>query len=98
MAGTREHPPVRKQMSTSPADTPAEVSVPMAVAMMRSTSRGSRTRTVIGTMRDLFRSIETGGLPTISGSDNLKTLQLVFGCYGAAEEKRAVRPSEIASS
>jgi predicted dehydrogenase len=51
----------------------------------------------IGTMGDLFRAIETGGEPTISGTDNLKTLQLVFGCYKAAEERRAVRPSEIAS-
>jgi predicted dehydrogenase len=49
----------------------------------------------IGTMADLFSAIETGGEPTISGADNLKTLQLVFGCYKAAEEKRAVRPSEI---
>ena len=38
---------------------------------------------------------ETGGEPSISGEDNLKTLQLVFGCYKAAEERRAVRPAEI---
>jgi predicted dehydrogenase len=49
----------------------------------------------IGTMADLFSAIETGGQPSISGEDNLKTLQLVFGCYKAAQEKRAVRPSEI---
>jgi predicted dehydrogenase len=49
----------------------------------------------IGTMADLFSAIETGGEPTISGADNLKTLQLVFGCYKAAEEKRAIKPSEI---
>jgi predicted dehydrogenase len=51
----------------------------------------------IGTMGDLFRAIETGGEPTISGEDNLKTLQLVFGCYKSAAEHRAVRPLEIAS-
>lgn len=52
----------------------------------------------IGTMADLFSAIETDGEPTISGVDNLKTLQLVFGCSRAAAEKRAVRPSEIAGS
>jgi predicted dehydrogenase len=51
----------------------------------------------IGTMGDLFQAMETGTEPTISGEDNLKTLQLVFGCYKAAAERRAVRPSEIAS-
>lgn len=51
----------------------------------------------IGTMGDLFRAIETGGEPTISGEDNLKTLQLVFGCYLSAAEHRAVRPEEIAA-
>jgi predicted dehydrogenase len=51
----------------------------------------------IGTMGDLFRAIETGGEPAISGEDNLKTLQLVFGCYRSAAEHRAVRPAEIAS-
>ncbi len=49
----------------------------------------------IGTMSDLFQAIETGGEPSISGEDNLKTLKLVFGCYKAAQEGRAVRPSEI---
>jgi predicted dehydrogenase len=48
-----------------------------------------------GTMSDLFQAIETGGQPSISGEDNLKTLQLVFGCYKAAQERRAVRPMEI---
>jgi predicted dehydrogenase len=52
----------------------------------------------IGTMADLFSAIETGGEPTISGEDNLKTLQLVFGCCRAAAEKRAVVPSQIAAS
>ncbi len=51
----------------------------------------------IGTMGDLFRAIETGGEPTISGEDNLKTLQLVFGCYRSAAEHRAVSPLEIAA-
>jgi predicted dehydrogenase len=51
----------------------------------------------IGTMGDLFGAIETGGEPSIGGADNLKTLQLVFACYKAAEERRAVRPSEIAT-
>jgi hypothetical protein len=46
-------------------------------------------------MSDLFQAIETGGQPSISGEDNLKTLQLVFGCYKAAQERRAVRPMEI---
>ena len=55
------------------------------------------SKSFIGTMGDLFQAIETGGEPTISGEDNLKTLQLVFGCYKAAAERRAVRPSEIAS-
>ena len=50
----------------------------------------------IGTMSDLFQAIKTGSEPSISGEDNLKTLQLVFGCYKAAEERRAVRPAEIA--
>ena len=50
----------------------------------------------IGTMADLFSAIETGAEPTISGMDNLKTLQIVFGCYKSVQEKRAVRPSEIA--
>lgn len=50
-----------------------------------------------GTMGDLFRAIETGGEPTISGEDNLKTLQLVFGCYKSAAEHRAVSPAEIAA-
>jgi len=52
----------------------------------------------IGTMGDLFRAIETGEEPTISGEDNLKTLQLVFGCYKSASEHRAVSPIEIASA
>ena len=51
----------------------------------------------VGTMGDLFRAIETGGEPTISGEDNLRTLQLVFGCYKSAAEHRAVSPLEIAS-
>ena len=51
----------------------------------------------IGTMGDLFRAIETGAEPTISGEDNLKTLQLVFGCYRSAAEHRSVRPEEIAA-
>jgi hypothetical protein len=50
----------------------------------------------IGTMADLFSAIQTGTEPTISGMDNLKTLQIVFGCYRSAQEKRAVRPEEIA--
>jgi len=50
----------------------------------------------IGTMGELFRAIETDGTPSIDGADNLKTLQLVFACYRAARERRAVRPSEIA--
>ena len=44
---------------------------------------------------DLFQAIETSGQPSISGEDNLKTLPLVFGCYKAAQERRAVRPMEI---
>jgi predicted dehydrogenase len=50
----------------------------------------------IGTMGELFRAIETGDTPSIDGADNLKTLQLVFACYRAARERRAVMPSEIA--
>ncbi len=51
----------------------------------------------MGTMGDLFHAIETGGESSISGEDNLKTLQLVFGCYKSAAERRAVAPSEIAA-
>jgi predicted dehydrogenase len=49
----------------------------------------------IGTMADLFIAIEKDGTPSISGEDNLKTLQAVFACYRSARERRSVRPEEI---
>jgi len=49
----------------------------------------------IGTMGELMMSIEENRESTISGNDNLKTMQLVFGCYKSAEEKRSIRPQEI---
>ena len=49
----------------------------------------------IGTMGDLFQAIEINGEASISGTDNLKTLQLVFACYTSAKERRSVKPSDI---
>jgi predicted dehydrogenase len=45
-----------------------------------------------------FTSRGMDGEPSISGEDNLRSLQLVFACYRSAEERRAVRLSEIAES
>lgn len=49
----------------------------------------------IGTMGELQMAIEENREPTISGEDNLKTMQLVFGCYKSVEEKRSVKPEEV---
>jgi predicted dehydrogenase len=48
-----------------------------------------------GTMGELFRSIETGEEPSISGRDNLGTLRLVEAAYRSAAERRAVRLDEV---
>jgi predicted dehydrogenase len=49
----------------------------------------------VATMGELFRAIETGGEPSISGRDNLRTLRLVEAAYRSAEERRTVRLEEI---
>ena len=46
-------------------------------------------------MGELFRAIETGDEPSISGRDNLDTLRLVEAAYRSATERRAVRLDEI---
>jgi predicted dehydrogenase len=42
-----------------------------------------------------MRAIEDDSEPLTSGSDNLKTLQVVFAEYRSMEEKRAVSPKEV---
>ena len=49
----------------------------------------------VGTMGELFRAIETGDEPSISGRDNLDTLRLVEAAYRSAAERRAVRLDEV---
>ena len=49
----------------------------------------------VGTMGELFRAIETGDEPSISGRDNLDTMRLVEAAYRSAEERRTVRLSEV---
>jgi predicted dehydrogenase len=51
----------------------------------------------VGTMGDLFRAIETGAEPSISGEDNLVTLRLVEAAYRSAGERRAVALAEVAA-
>jgi predicted dehydrogenase len=48
-----------------------------------------------GTMGELFRSIETGREPSISGRDNLHTLRLVEAAYRSASEGRTIRLDEV---
>ena len=48
-----------------------------------------------GTMAQLLIALETGKEPAISGRDNLKTMALVDAAYLSAEQKRAVKLSEI---
>ena len=50
-----------------------------------------------GTMGQLLVALETGKEPAISGRDNLKTMALVDAAYLSAEQKRAVKISEIIS-
>jgi len=50
-----------------------------------------------GTMGQLLIALETGKEPAISGLDNLKTMALVDAAYLSAEQKRAVKLSEIIS-
>jgi predicted dehydrogenase len=49
----------------------------------------------VGPMASLMCAIEQNAEPETSGSDNLKTLQVVFAEYRSMAEKRAVRPEEI---
>lgn len=49
----------------------------------------------VGPMGSLMRAIEDGSEPLTSGSDNLKTLQVVFAEYRSMEERRAVSPKEV---
>lgn len=44
----------------------------------------------IGPMADLMLAMENGKMPSLNGSDNLRTLGLVEACYRSAREKRAV--------
>jgi len=46
-------------------------------------------------MGSLMRAVEDGSEPLTSGSDNLKTLQIVFAEYRSMEERRAVSPKEV---
>lgn len=52
----------------------------------------------IGPMAGLMEAIQTNSEPPTSGSDNLKTLQLVQAAYRSAAEHRAVEPEEIADN
>jgi predicted dehydrogenase len=49
-----------------------------------------------GPMWELMHAVETGGEPTLSGKDNLRTLALVEAAYASAEQGKAVSPKEIA--
>ena len=49
----------------------------------------------VGTMGELFRAIESGTQPSISGADNLATLRLIEAGYLSAAERRTVRLTEI---
>ncbi len=49
----------------------------------------------VGTMGDLFLAIENDTEPTLSGTDNLRTLRLIEAAYLSAELKRTVRIDEI---
>jgi predicted dehydrogenase len=49
----------------------------------------------VGTMGELFRAIETGEEPSISGRDNLDTLRLVEAAYRSASERRTVALEEV---
>ena len=48
-------------------------------------------------MGELFKAIETGEEPSISGRDNLDTLRLVEAAYRSADERRTVRLEEVQS-
>ncbi len=49
----------------------------------------------VGTMGELFRAIETGDEPSISGRDNLLTLRLVEAAYRSAAERRTICIEEV---
>lgn len=49
-----------------------------------------------GPMGGLFRALETGGEPDISGRDNLKTIALCEAVWSAAREHRVVEWAEFA--
>ena len=49
-----------------------------------------------GPMADLLIALESGGEPSISGQDNLRTLALVDAAYRSSEQHRAVSLAEIA--
>ena len=50
---------------------------------------------LIGTMGELFRAIEENREPENSGTEHMRTLQLVFAAYKSMRERRGVLPSEI---
>ena len=49
----------------------------------------------IGPMAELLLALEEKRAPTISGTDNLKTMALVDACYLSAKEHRAVEAREM---
>jgi len=51
----------------------------------------------IGSMSELMAAILEEREPTISGEDNLKTLQIIFAAYKSDQLGRAVAPSEISA-
>jgi len=48
----------------------------------------------VGPMADLLVALETGGEPTISGRDNVRTMALVEAAYESAASHTAVSPSQ----
>ena len=52
----------------------------------------------VGPMAELLCALEQNRQPTISGTDNLKTMALVEACYRSARKHRAVKISEITRS
>ena len=52
----------------------------------------------LGTMGEMMDAITEDRAPSISGRDNLNTVRLCLAAYESAEQKRAVRPSEIRAS
>lgn len=54
--------------------------------------------TFVGPMTELLCALEQNRQPTISSTDNLKTMALVEACYRSARKHRAVKISEITRS